>query len=480
MLQHSLSRLGNAESGHASFNRLASSFRDPSGFVYRHGGEFLRQLNPSAMPGYDLLMRSGLYEELTRDGLLIPHVETDLHLAFNLDAVKVLHPEQLAFVSYPYEWCFSMLKDAGLRVLEIQRRALRRGLSLKDASAYNMQLHNGRLLHIDTLSFEPYEEGKPWVAYRQFCQHFLAPLALSAYCDVRLSQLMRVYIDGIPLDLASALLPWHTRFTLGMGLHIHAHARAQAKHAATAATKVQPSSVRLSKKQQEALLEGLRMSLEKLGARGGTREWSNYYEANNNYGEQGLDHKAQMIKELLSKIKPNTVWDLGGNTGRFSRLAIDAGATSVVCWDVDMGAVERSYAEMKRKQEKHFLPLLLDLTNPSNDLGWAGNERLSLSSRAPVDVVMALGLVHHLAISNNVPLSDIAAYFASLGRNVVVEWVPKEDSQVKKLLATRQDIFDHYTQADFEEAFAAHFPAHRAALIPGTCRTLYQFGRIGI
>ncbi len=211
-----------------------ASFRDPSGFLFSHEGVLYRQVNQAYAADFSRLMDSGLYDKLIKAGLLIPHFESDIKPPQPELAYKVIRPEGVPFISYPYEWSFGELKDAALATLSIQKRALKMGMTLKDASAYNIQFHQGRPVLIDTLSFEIYKEGEPWVAYRQFCQHFLAPLALMAYRDIRLSQLMRVYIDGIPLDLASELLPMRTRFNLGLATHIHLHASAQKRYADTA------------------------------------------------------------------------------------------------------------------------------------------------------------------------------------------------------------------------------------------------------
>ena len=186
------------------------SFRDPSGFVYERDGVLYRRVHRSYAAHYDRLMDSGLYAALVGDGLLVPHEEVGPR-GGEQDPYATLRPERVAFVSYPYEWCFSQLKDAALTTLRIQERALGFDMTLKDASAYNIQFHRGRPVLIDTLSFECYEEGVPWVGYRQLCQHFLAPLALMAHRDVRLGGLLRLHLDGIPLDLASTLLPARTR-----------------------------------------------------------------------------------------------------------------------------------------------------------------------------------------------------------------------------------------------------------------------------
>ncbi|MCK4351645.1 MAG: SAM-dependent methyltransferase, partial [Candidatus Krumholzibacteria bacterium] len=213
-----------------SGTKHSGSFRDPNGFLYFKDGILYRQINGGYREEYELLIRSGLYDDLSRDGLLVRHEEVDDSLALTDGAFRVIRPELVPFVSYPYEWSFGQLKEAALLTLAIQKKALEAGMSLKDATAYNVQFAGFRPLFIDTLSFELYQEGRPWVAYRQFCQHFLAPLALMSYTDIRMNQLARIHIDGVPLDLASRLLPWKTRLRFSIFTHVHLHARYQRRY----------------------------------------------------------------------------------------------------------------------------------------------------------------------------------------------------------------------------------------------------------
>ncbi|HZM24173.1 MAG TPA: hypothetical protein VFC02_20675, partial [Anaerolineales bacterium] len=241
--------------------QLPASFRDPSGFLFSRGGVLYRQVNRVYEQEYIRLFESGLYEKLVRARLLIPHVEVDQAPAEPESAYKVIQPERAPFISYPYEWSFSQLKDAAVVTLSIQRRALKLGMSLKDASAYNIQFVRGKATLIDTLSFETYKEGQPWVAYRQFCQHFLAPLALMALKDVRLNQLLRVYIDGLPLDLASALLPVKSRLNFGLLTHIHVHASAQKRYAGE---EIKSRGGAMSKQAMIGLIDNLEATIKKL------------------------------------------------------------------------------------------------------------------------------------------------------------------------------------------------------------------------
>ena len=455
--------------------KVSGSFRDPSGFMFRHEGILYRQVNLHYRQEYDLLMASGLYEQLTKSRALIPHTEESTDLAPVPEiAYKVIRPQTVGFISYPYEWSFDQLKDAAILTLAIARRALEYGMALKDASAYNVQFHEGRPIFIDTLSFEKYEEGLPWVAYRQFCQHFLAPLALMASKDVRLLQLLRVNIDGIPLDLASSLLPTSTRLNLGLSSHIHLHASSQKKYADKEVSQAEVKG-KFSRGAMETLIESLLSTVRALKVKEINTEWADYYQANN-YTEASFEAKRAVVKDFISRVAPQTVWDLGGNTGEFSRAASELGIPTV-SMDIDPGAVQQNYQLVKKNKEKNMLPLVMDLTNPSPALGWRNQERQSLRERGEASLIMALALIHHLAIANNVPLRDVADFFADLGPYLVIEFVPKEDSQVARLLASRLDIFPNYTLEGFKQAFQARYTILEEHPVEGSKRTLLLMRR---
>jgi hypothetical protein len=448
---------------------LGSSFRDPSGFVFRHDGAIYRQVNQRYRPAYDQLVGSGLAARLQARGELLPFEEADRTLARGDDAYTVLRPEPLPFVSHPYEWCPSQLRDAALLTLRVQQAALDHGMTLKDASAYNVQFVGSRPVFIDHLSFDRYEPGTAWQGYRQFCQHFLAPLALACLVDVRLTQLLRVHLDGIPLDLAARLLPWRSHLRLSLLAHVHLHMRSQARYRGAAAAAPRPRAI--SPAQLRALVRHLEGAVRRLEWRPPETEWADYY-AETNYTPDALRDKQRLVLACLDRVAPRTVWDLGGNVGLMSRLASGRGIPTV-SFDVDPVAVERSYGQGRAEGDRALLPLWLDLTNPSPALGWANRERDSLAGRGPADLVMALALVHHLAISNNLPFDRLAAELGRLGQWLLVEFVPKEDSQVQRLLATRADIFDRYAPGPFEAEFARHFEIVERAPIAGSRRTLY-------
>lgn len=456
---------------------LSSSFRDPSGSLFVRDGVILRRVNTVYKEHYDQLMGSGLYDKLVDAGLLIPHTEVDITQT-EQDAgtlYKIIQPDIVPFISYPYEWCFSQLKTAALTTLKIQRTALDFEMCLKDSSAYNIQFKDGRPVLIDTLSFEKYCEGRPWIAYRQFCQHFLAPLSLMSHRDVRLNQLFRIYIDGVPLDLASSLLPARSLLKFGLVSHIHFHAKSQKQYAD------RPIGVKnipkMSRTGLLAIIDSLSSTIKKLEWKPKGTEWADYYQ-DTNYSLVAFEQKKQFLSEVLEEVKPKSLWDIGANTGVFSRIGSEKGIPTI-SFDIDPSAVEKNYLRCVDNDENNILPLLLDLTNPSPAIGWENLERMSFLDRAPADMAFALALIHHLAIANNLPLRKTAAFFTKVCNWLIIEFVPKSDSQAQRLLSSREDIFPDYAQDNFEAEFKKHFEIRQKRKIADSNRTLYLMKKIG-
>ena len=434
--------------------RIDSSFRDPDGYMFEQNGELYRAVNHSYEASYDLLISSGLYQKLVDRGLMIPFEEIEQSLLGLSGFYKILKPERIRFISYPYEWALNMLKDAALLTLEIQILALEHGMSLKDASSFNVQFQNGKPVFIDTLSFELYPADRPWVAYRQFCQHFLAPLALMAYIDPGLNRLFITHIDGIPLDLTTKLLPFRCRFRLGLYLHIYLHSKSQQKHS-NSNISVTSDKRKFSLTALKALLEGLKVTVNNQQWNPRGTEWADYTDERVHSQEYTI-FKTKIISQLLDKVKPQTLWDLGANSGLYSRLAAQKGI-QVMSFDVDPACVKKNYALVRQNNETNILPLLMDLLNTTPAIGWGGSERLSFYERTKPNLVMALAIIHHLAISANIPLESIASHFAGLADTLITEFVPKQDEKVQLLLVNRKDIFPDYTLEGFEKAFKKYY-----------------------
>ena len=455
--------------------RDPGSYRDPGGFVYRRDGVLYRQIGPSSIDDWEGFVASGLADRLIASGKLIGHAAVDLAEAATSDARAVIKPEPIEFISYPYEWTFGELQDAALLTLDVELEARNAGWTLKDASAYNVQFRDGRPVLIDSLSFEPHVDGAPWVAYRQFCEHFLAPLAVMSRRDIRLSSLLRADPDGIPLDLAKSLVPWRTRLDFGLLSHLHLHANAQVRHASDDDEGKAAKSARISRTRLIALIGNLRNTVAKLSWKPGGTEWSDYAD-NTSYNDEATVSKERLVAEFVRRVTGERAWDLGANTGRYSRIAAAAGK-HVLAFDIDPAAAERNYRQIRTEGRKDILPLILDIANPSPGIGWANRERRSLLDRADPDVILALALVHHLAISRNVPLPMLLDLFADMSPWVIVEFVPKEDVMVRRLLATRRDVFPDYTLEGFRGAATERFEIVEEQAIDDSPRTLFLLRR---
>jgi SAM-dependent methyltransferase len=310
---------------------------------------------------------------------------------------------------------------------------------------------------------------------------------LIAHAEVRLGHLLRVFLDGIPLDVTARLLPLRDRLSTALLPHIFLHSSAQRRHANDGAAKSGMSVTSggtVSKTALLGLLDNLETGIRRLSWKSSSTEWGDYYEGGTNYDDLAFSSKKALVAQMLNEVTPvpALVLDLGANTGVFSRIAAERGIYTVAL-DIDPNAVEKNFAACREPGgTQNLLPLIQDLTNPSPDLGWALSERKSLLRRCADSepqgtASLALALIHHLAIGNNVPLPRIAELFARVAPQLILEWVPKEDSQVRRLLATRRDIFPDYTQAGLEQAFEPHFVVENSQPIPGTERTLYRFRR---
>ena len=451
----------------------SASFRDPAGFVFLDDGVYKRAITVDGESDYRLLMESGLHKRLVSQGFLLSHEEEIIDDAAE-NIRHVLVPEQLPFISYPYEWCFEQLKDAALLTLRIQREALNLGLSLKDASFFNVQFHRGKPAFIDTSSFE--EDGdRPWVAYRQYCEHFLSPLLLMAHVAPDFNRYLATSLDGFSLSLTRRLLPWRVKWNPGVFMHVSLHARSQEKHAQGEPSR-QHAPVKMSRQRKTALVESLLSTVEGVQLGRQESEWSDYYENATHYSATAETFKHNVVARAVGEVMPKLVFDVGGNIGNYSRI-VTAKGIDCVCYDQDPLCVNENYRRSRKTGDTHMLPLVMDLTNPTPALGFEGTERMAFGGRAEPDLVLGLALLHHLRITGNIPLRRLAAFFAQLSRHLLIEFVPRHDPLVKRLLAGRKDTFGDYDRDSFESCFGQHFEPAWQTDVPGTARTLYLFRR---
>ena len=431
---------------------VPGSFRDPSGRVYQVGERIFRTINPSFADDYEFVHSTGLLDMLAEEGRVIPAVSVDHSLLgpAGCSAKYVLECPKLPFVSFPYEWSFPALKAAALLHLDIHLAALERGVTLSDSSAYNVQFYGTRPVFIDHLSFIRYREGAVWAGHRQYCEQFLVPLLLRAFFGITHNAWYRGSQEGISASDLKRLLCWRHYLSWNVLTHITLPSIFQgtAKDNQISLNKESLSQVGLPLNSLRRMLKKLQDWISHLDPLDtGKTIWMDYAR-NHTYSTEETETKKQFVMEFVQNSHPDIMWDLGCNTGDYSAAALEAGGKFVVGFDFDQGALEKAFA---RAQENHlsFQPLFMDAANPSPGQGWREQERQSLNARANADALIALAFIHHLAIARNIPLEELVDWVMSLAPQGIIEFIPKQDPMVEKLLALREDIFPDYTEAFF-------------------------------
>ena len=446
-----------------------SSFRDPSGYIFKENDVIKRVINPIYFRQYEALTDSGFFNNLIENGYLIPHQELS-----KTDEQIIIQPDKISFITYPYEWSFNMYKEAALLTLKLQKYSLEHGFSLKDASAFNITFHKSKAVFIDTLSFDFYKENSPWRAYKQFITHFLGPLLLGSYHGAQQLKLLSIFIDGVPVKMVSSMLPSRTKLNALVYTNIHLLAKLEDKH--NEDYEVKTKAATLSKKGQLNIIKSLYDFIKKLELKESS-EWGNYYEKTN-YSDTAFNKKSEIINNWVSEIKPMRLIDLGGNDGTFVRQIKFEYQESLVC-DIDNNAVDFNYNTTKRNKEDRMLPFVLDVLNPSAAIGLNNKERTSCLERLGAyvpDVTLALAVIHHMSLSGNVPFKESAKLFASFSKYLIIEFPKREDSWVQRLLKSKTDFQDHfgfYNLENFEAAYGELFTITKKIHVKDSERVMY-------
>ena len=452
-------------------NNHSSSFRDPSGYIFVEEGVVKRTILPVYFKQYNALNSSGFFSKLFKNNLLIPHTEL-----LNSDSKIIIQPEQIPFITYPYEWSFNQYKEAALLTLKLQKYSLENGFSLKDASAFNVTFHNGRAVFIDTLSFDFYKENSPWRAYKQFITHFLGPLVLAKYHGANSLKLLSNYIDGIPIKMLASMLPFKTKLNPFLYTNIHLLAKFDDKHNKDYSGEVKVA--KLTKKEQFKIIDSLYTYIKNLTLNEST-EWGDYY-SKTNYSDQSLIAKTEIINVYVNQIKPKRLIDVGGNTGVFVRSLNAEFEQALIC-DIDNNAIDENYKTLKENNETSIIPFVLDVLNPTAAIGFNNKERFSFLNRIQKftpNLTLALAVIHHMSVSGNVPFDMSANFFASFSTNLIIEFPKREDSWVQRLLNNKADFreyFDFYTIQNFEAAYLQYFDLVSKNKIENTNRVMYLF-----
>lgn len=438
------------------------SYKDPASFIQKVDNSYVRIITEKYQFEYEHLMSSGLYEALLKKNLILQHEEINDkgHALNNKPIHKLIKPFQLSFISYPYEWCFEQWKQAILCLLEINLTAIEFGMILKDATPYNFAFVNTDCLLIDTGSFTFYKDGDPWIAYREFCEAFLAPIALMKYNDPVWGRLYKNALTGLPLDFVSKELSFRSFFNSSCLLHIHLHAF----FSKSKGNGKQPVANYFSKKKISALFLNLKNSIAHWGIKNKPQEqWLQYYDKDvaDNYSTR----KENFIKNWLKALNHNaTIIDVGANTGKYAQLASNY-CDQVYAVEADMLCCNSIF----NLHNKKIIPILADLVEPSPDLGWMNREKKALLKRLNGDTVLMLAVIHHLAIGKNIPLQFIAKLAHQITNyNLVIEFISKEDDKVKAMLLNREDIFDTYDESSFITALSKYFSIRRSEIVTPT------------
>lgn len=453
-----------------------ASFRDPEGSVFHSQGRVFRCLKGNGRASLQAASDAGLLQELHRLGLAVethPCSEKEAAaLGMSSPGDFVVEHEKIPYISYPYEWSFEMLREAARVHLRIMEHLVPKGFILKDSTAYNYQFVGARACLIDIPSIEPRRPKEPWVGYTQFCRHFLNPLLVQSLLKVSLHPMLRGQLEGIPVEDAHALLPFWKQFRAGAWVHVCLQAILSRGGSRASSEK---SLFEALPDQGEVIASNVRKLLrlvERLPNPRHQSVWTDY-EKTQSYSQTGREWKRKLAGDLAARVRPGLVYDLGANTGEYSLLAAPH-AAQVVAFDSDISAIDRLYLRLGQKGPANVLPLVMDLTNPSPDQGFAGRERGSMNRRGAPDLIFAFALVHHLRITGNIPVRAFLEWFASFGaRHLLVEFVPKEDPMVQELLKNRKDVYDDYHVEHFAQVCRELFRVESRNRVPDSAREVF-------
>jgi SAM-dependent methyltransferase len=453
------------------------SFRDRDGRIYRVEGRIIRGVSKGALEEFKKLGATGFYRTFQKKGQLVGTEVLAPDRVPLPDQIRhqwagFLEHQRIPVVAYPYEWTFGMLRDAALLQLDLVEAAVLEDMTLKDATPYNIQFVSGKPVFIDIPSFETLPAGAPWAGYRQFCEMFLFPLMVQAYKGIHFQPLMRASIDGISVQTAARIFGFRDRFRSGVFSHVWLQAKLDSRFGGTRQNV--RSDLKSAGFNQELILANvrkLRKLITKLNWQGDGSEWGEY-EDFHNYSESDHSLKESFIRDSVAESDAKLVWDIGCNTGQFSKIAAQY-ADCVLAMDLDHFAVERLYREAKDMGLTRILPMVQNVADPSPNWGWRNRERMDLQARARPDLLLCLALIHHVVISANVPMDEFVDWLADLSDQLVIEYVSRSDDKVKTLLRNKEDKYSDYSRERLESALDRQFKIVRQQGLESGNRHLY-------
>uniref|UniRef100_UPI004047558C hypothetical protein n=1 Tax=Algoriphagus sp. TaxID=1872435 RepID=UPI004047558C len=449
-------------------NKEPSSFRDPDSFLEFDTKFYYRKISINYLPQYLHFKESGLKDRLILESYILPFEQLINEKPSVGFANEVLRTEKIPFVSYPYEWSFSQLKTAALLTLKINLIALEYGMILKDSSAYNIQFIGSKAIFIDIASFEIYKKDSGWIGYHQFCKHFLAPLLLSSYKDVRLTKLLLVNLDGIDLLFTRKLLPLRSFFNSGVFLHL-------VLNSIGIKSKINNKTVKLKENALRSIFIHLTSTIKNLKIENKDSEWVNYYNQAN-YSEAGLLQKTKIIESFIERLNIKTALDIGANDGKFSIL-LSKKSIYTVSIDIDELAIEQNFINANKNDNANLLSLHLNFANPTPSIGWDNTERKSFFERGNFDIILALAVIHHFVITYDLTFEMIAERFSKLGNYLIIEFPFPDDEKVEIISRTKQVQFSKYNIENFKSAFEKYFNELHSEYVDANNRIIFLYGK---
>ena len=448
------------------------SFRDRNGSVFYRDGRVLRTLSPRALANWQHLQAQPFYDRARSAGQIIDTWSGGSADEIDGSHAGLLEHARIPFISYPYEWSFGMLRDAALLHLALMREALDAGMILKDSSPYNIQWIGAQPVFIDIPSFERLSKGEPWVGYRQFCELFLYPLMLQAYKGIDFRPLLRGRIDGIATEAMRQLISRRDMLRSGVLLHVVAQSALQKRYSGSGRNvRGTLAQAGFDKALIQRNVEKLTRLVESLKVPESRTEWSDY-DRTHSYAAEDFARKEAFVRNAAASRRWRLAWDLGSNTGTFSRIAAEH-ADAVVAMDGDWMAIERLYRQQKAEAGRSILPLVMNLADASPNQGWGGAERKGLAERGRPELTLCLALVHHIVIGANIPLAAFLDWLAGLGTALVIEFVGRDDEMVQALLANREDQYDDYHPETFRALLEDRFEIRADEPLKGGRRHIY-------
>ena len=456
-------------------NRECGSFRDPAGYIYYENNRVFRKLSPDGAKRYLELFDNDIISKSISKGFLIETKEIKDNSEPEVNNKDlILEHEKIPYISYPYEWSFLQLKDAAIFHLDFHLFLLKNNATLIDASAYNIQFVGSKLKFIDVLSIKKYSDGEHWTGHKQFCENFLNPLILKSKKGIKFNNWFKGNLEGIETGELNSLLSLFDKFSYNIFAHVYLLNKLEQKYKSQKTLKpIVKNKNKISKKNLISLLSQLKKFILKIKDYKSTTIWEGYSK-NNSYSSQEEIKKKDCVTKFCQKNNFNLIADIGCNDGDYSIIALDNGCKGVVGFDFDINTINVAYNYAK-KNNINFLPLYFDASNPSSNIGWYQNERKGFIERAKFNAIIALAFEHHLAIAKNIPLDSVINWLISLAPSGLIEFVPKNDETIQKMIELKGDIFPNYSEKNFEEHLSKNAKIVSKTIVSESGRVIYEF-----